>query len=400
MAVEDVEPMLDTSQAGAVSSLGAASAVVYDMDAQLSSLISQIDPHLLRHGVLGDVGQQLTDRKIARRLYRGVKTGQIGHHLHLERAVERQVLDAQFPQYGLTKVDVVASATPDSSNADRLVGRVEHLPDVRGVTQTPLGARTLLTTDVSGASNGPQAIGVVQDIRSLHMGYGVLVGGAGAFQLDHQHQLAGRLAPAIGLLAIVTAVMIALLTGSWALALAAPLLAALSQGAMLGALVWAFQQGHLRHILPMASTGDIIIYVPIVAFALAYALSLDYLVILLSRMREATRRGVDLNEAMTDSLTHTGQVVTAAAGLIALVFLGFATGSLLLVQQLGFALVVAVLLDATLVRCVLLPAVVALVAGRAVPGRSRRVPVAGSPLSTSRTAHGDSEPTKNESTLR
>jgi RND superfamily putative drug exporter len=294
-----------------------------------------------------------------------------------EARVALEVLDAHFPQYGIAQVDVVASVTPHSSNADRLVGRVEHLSGVRSVSQTPLGARTLLTTEVGGASNGPQAVRVVQDIRSLHTGYGILVGGAAAFQLDHEHQLAGRLALAIGLLVIVTALLIALLTGSWALALAAPLLAALSQGAMLGALVWAFQDGHLRHILPTASTGSIIIYVPIVAFALAYALSLDYLVFLFSRMREASQHGTDLNEAMAESLKHTGQVVTAAAGLIALVFLGFATGSLLLVQQLGFALVVAVVLDATLVRCVLLPAVVAVVASRAAPGRSKVGPDSG-----------------------
>ena len=75
MTVEDAEATLDASQTGAVSSLGTALAIVDDMDAQLAFLIPQIDPHLLRHGVLGDVGQQLADREIARRLDRGVETG-------------------------------------------------------------------------------------------------------------------------------------------------------------------------------------------------------------------------------------------------------------------------------------------------------------------------------------
>ena len=164
------------------------------------------------------------------------------------------------------------------------------------------------------------------------------------------------------LLAAVTVVLIGLLTRSLALALLAPLLAALSEAAMLGALVWGYQQGHLQGVLPMTSTGSLVVYVPIVAGVIAYALSLDYLVFVLARVQEARRVGRSLDEAMKDGLSRTGPVITTAAGLMTLVFAGFATGSLLLVQQLGFALAAAIVLDATLVRCLLLPAVVSLLA--------------------------------------
>jgi RND superfamily putative drug exporter len=164
------------------------------------------------------------------------------------------------------------------------------------------------------------------------------------------------------LLAAITVVLIGLLTRSLALALLAPLLAALSEAAMLGALVWGYQHGHLQGVLPMTSTGSVVIYVPIVAAAIAYALSLDYLVFVLARFQEARRAGRSLDEAMKEGLSRTGPVITTAAGLMTLVFAGFATGSLLLVQQLGFALAAAIVLDATLVRCLLLPAVVSLLA--------------------------------------
>ena len=112
----------------------------------------------------------------------------------------------------------------------------------------------------------------------------------------------------------------------------------------------------------MTSTGSVVIYVPIVAAAIAYALSLDYLVFVLARFQEARRAGRSLDEAMKEGLSRTGPVITTAAGLMTMVFAGFATGSLLLVQQLGFALAAAIVLDATLVRCLLLPAAVSLLA--------------------------------------
>lgn len=131
---------------------------------------------------------------------------------------------------------------------------------------------------------------------------------------------------------------------------------------MLGALVWGYQERHLRLLLPMTATGAIVTYVPIVALAIGYASSLDYAVFVLDRVQEARGAGQNLSDAMATGLTRTGPVITGAAGLVTLVFAGFATGSLLLVQQLGFALAVAVVLDATAVRCLILPAVVSLLA--------------------------------------
>ena len=271
------------------------------------------------------------------------------------------VLDADFGIDTAT-VDVVAPVASDSAAARSLARSIEGIRGVESVHTAPLGSQTLVVANVTGDGNGPAALRVVGEVRALELPYHVLVGGEAAFQLDHQHALGQRLPLALLLLGIVTMLLIGLITRSLVLALLAPLLAALSEAAMLGALVWGYQHGHLRGVLPMTSTGSLVIYVPIVAVAMAYALSLDYLVFVLARVQEARRAGHTLDQAMKEGLTKTGPVITTAAGLMTLVFVGFATGSLLLVQQLGFALAAAVVLDATLVRCLLLPALVSLLA--------------------------------------
>ena len=276
----------------------------------------------------------------------------------------RQVLAVLDTHFGLgtATVDAVAPLKPASASAYSLARNIEALPGVQSVSTSRLGDRTLVVANVNGDGNGPGALNVVEELRALKLPYHLLVGGEAAFQLDHEHALGQRLPLALLLLVAVTVVLIGLLTRSVALALLAPLLAALSEAAMLGALVWGYQHGHLQGVLPMTSTGSLVVYVPIVAVAIAYALSLDYLVFVLARVQEARRAGRSLDEAMKEGLSRTGPVITTAAGLMTLVFFGFTTGSLLLVQQLGFALAAAILLDATLVRCFLLPAVVSLVA--------------------------------------
>jgi RND superfamily putative drug exporter len=277
-------------------------------------------------------------------------------------------LDARFPSQGAAAIDVVAPIDAPTRTAKELSRIVARLDGVRAVATAPLGPDTLLVADIDGAGNGPLALRAVHTMREAHLPYKLLVGGGAAFQIDHQHELAERLPLALVLLALATVILIGMLTGSWALALLAPFLAALSQAAMLGALVWAYQQGHLHQLLPMASTGTTIVYVPIVAVAVAvavaYALSLDYFVFLISRIQEARRSGLAHGAAITEGVARTGPVITTAAGLMALVFVGFASGSLLLVEQLGFALAVAVVLDTTVVRCLLVPAVLTLIGHR------------------------------------
>ena len=176
---------------------------------------------------------------------------------------------------------------------------------------------------------------------------GVLVGGDAALRLDHVHQLGVRLPLVVGVLGLLTGALVLGLTRSLRQAVVSVVLALLSQGATLGVLALVFGR-------------SLVIYAPVIAAALSFALSVDYLVFLLHRARELRATGMDERQAVRSALAATGSVITLAAVIFSGVSVGFADTSLLLTRQIGVALLVGVLLDATLVRCMLLPAALAL----------------------------------------
>lgn len=229
---------------------------------------------------------------------------------------------------------------------------VEAVPGVTGVDRD---GRTA-TLRVAGDAQGDAATAVVRTVRD-RVPDGVLVGGDAALRLDHVHQLGGRLPLVVGTLCLLVGGLVLALTRDRRQAVVAVLLALLSQGATLGVLALVFGR-------------SLVIYAPVIAAALAFALSVDYLVFLLHRARELRDAGAGEQQAVRAALGSTGQVITLAALIFSGVSVGFAGTSLLLTQQLGVALVVGVLLDATLVRCLLLPAALAwrpLARRRAVP---------------------------------
>ena len=130
----------------------------------------------------------------------------------------------------------------------------------------------------------------------------------------------------------------------------------LSVGAAYGVLVWIFQDGHLESFLGFNSTGAIISWMPLFLFVVLFGLSMDYHVFILTRIREAYDRGMSTDEAVSHGIKTTAGVVTSAAVVMVAVFAIFATLSLVFFKELGVGLGVAVLIDATLVRGVLLPA--------------------------------------------
>jgi RND superfamily putative drug exporter len=134
------------------------------------------------------------------------------------------------------------------------------------------------------------------------------------------------------------------------------LLNLLSVGAAYGVLVWIFQKGHLESVLGFESTGAIVSWMPIFLFVVLFGLSMDYHVFILTRIREAYDRGMPSDEAVAHGIKTTAGVVTSAAVVMIAVFAIFATLSLLIFKQLGIGLAVAVLIDATIVRAILLPA--------------------------------------------
>src|SRR5204862_6322814 len=134
------------------------------------------------------------------------------------------------------------------------------------------------------------------------------------------------------------------------------LLNLLSVGAAYGVLVWIFQDGHLQSLLGFHSNGAIVPWMPMFLFVVLFGLSMDYHVFILTRIREAFDRGLPTEEAVSHGIKTTAGVVTSAAVVMISVFAIFATLSLLMFKELGVGLAVAVLIDVTVIRAVLLPA--------------------------------------------
>ncbi|MCM2255784.1 MAG: MMPL family transporter [Vicinamibacteria bacterium] len=190
------------------------------------------------------------------------------------------------------------------------------------------------------------------------------VGGLAAFNADYEDALSGRLAMVVASVVLATLLALGLAFRSVLLPLKAVALNLLSVAAAVGALVIVFQDGTGAGLFGLAAgTGSVFPAVPVLVFAIVFGLSMDYEVFLVARVLEARRAGLGDEAAVVEGLAHTGGVITSAAAIMVAVFGAFAAGDLLLVQMLGFALAVAVALDATVIRLALGPALLVL-AGR------------------------------------
>ena len=192
-----------------------------------------------------------------------------------------------------------------------------------------------------------------------------LVGGLAAEWADATNAVLDRVWIVVLWLAIATMVILFLFTGSILIPIKAFLLNLLSLGAMLGVLVWVFQEGRLQWLTgDYTVTGTVDISTIALIAVIAFALSMDYEVFMLSRIKEEHDAGASTTDAVAFGLQRTGRIITAAALLIAIVFASFLTSSATNIKQLGFGVTVAILLDATVVRGLLVPAFMR-IAGRA-----------------------------------
>jgi RND superfamily putative drug exporter len=185
----------------------------------------------------------------------------------------------------------------------------------------------------------------------------LLIGGIPALNADYQTIVDDHFAPATAL--VVVGTLLALMAGfrSLIVAMKAIVLNLLSVAASFGALVLVFQDGHLSNLLGVpGGTGSIFPLVPIVTFAITFGLSMDYEVFLVARVLEARRSGLSETDAIPEGLARTAGLITSAAAIMIVVFAAFTFGDFLVVEMIGFTLAVAVLIDATLVRIVIGPA--------------------------------------------
>ena len=230
------------------------------------------------------------------------------------------------------------------------------------------GKATLVEILPASGVTPPQEIRWVRELRRLPVadllgipGAKITVGGIPALNADYADAVGDRLPRVIAL--VVTATFLALFAGFRSLFAAAKavVLNLISVGAAFGALVLVFQEGHgCRFLGVPEGTAGVFPIVPILAFAIVFGLSMDYEVFLVARVLEARRSGLGENEAIAESLAKTAGLITSAAAIMIVVFTGFTLGDFLVIKMLGFTLAVAVLIDATLVRIVIGPALLAL----------------------------------------
>jgi RND superfamily putative drug exporter len=205
---------------------------------------------------------------------------------------------------------------------------------------------------------------IVHTIRDTRAPFPVIVGGAPAQLVDAKSALFSRLPLAIGIIAIATFVLLFMMFGSLLVPVKALVLNFLSLTATFGAMVWIFQDGHLASFLHFTPTGYLDISSPILMFCIAFGLSMDYEVFLLSRIKEEYDHTQDNVHSVAVGLEHTGRIVTAAAVLISVVFMSIGLGSVRFMKLFGIGMTIAVLMDAFVIRATLVPAFMRL-AGRA-----------------------------------
>jgi putative drug exporter of the RND superfamily len=269
-----------------------------------------------------------------------------------------ETVRARFQDGGTDPVVVVVESAPGSPPVAAYLDRIGRLPGVARVETRPGTPPQLTVLDVvpTGTSEGPVATGLVERIRALERPVAAGVTGPAAFLVDYRDSLASRLPYALGLIGLATFALLFLMTGSVVVPVKAIVMNVLSLGASFGALVWVFQDGHLSGPLGFDPPGMVDITVPVLIFVFAFGLSMDYEVFLLSRIKEAWDQTGDNDRAVALGLQRTGRIVTSAAALIVVVFLGFAAGELLTIKEVGLGMAIAVVLDATVVRMLLVPA--------------------------------------------
>jgi RND superfamily putative drug exporter len=210
--------------------------------------------------------------------------------------------------------------------------------------------------------NSDASEATVERIRGIAAppGSAVLVGGATADFIDFQGSLARHLPIAFAIIVLATLVILFLMTGSVVLPVKSLIMNVLNLSAVFGLLVLIFQDGRLEGLLDYASSGAIEQTMPILLFAVAFGLSTDYAVFLLSRIKEARDNGASDSECVAIGLERTGRIVTAAALLFAIAIGAFATSQIIFIKENGVGTALAVLIDASIIRALLVPSLMEL----------------------------------------
>jgi RND superfamily putative drug exporter len=266
-------------------------------------------------------------------------------------------LRADFPQNDSRAIQVVTAGDPGAAALDAYARRLSDLPGVTHVVSSAGrdGVQRLTVLLGTTDSRSTEAQDVVRRIRATPAPTEVKVGGDAAVLVDSKSAIASRLPLAAGLIAVTTFVLLFLFTGSVLQPLRALLFNLLSLSATLGLMVLVFQHGFASSLLgftPLPLDTSMLMLL----FCIAFGLSMDYEVFVISRIKEAHDAGAGPREAVVHGLSRSGRIISAAAVLLSISLFAFGTSGVSFIQMFGIGTGLAVLLDATLVRGVLLPA--------------------------------------------
>jgi RND superfamily putative drug exporter len=316
---------------------------------------------------------------------RGVHFGETDERVLPAAEPARQAIEtlkADFPALSSAGIQVVLRGTrgdaPEKDATEDFAARLERVRGIAEVTPAGSGDEVVVFTATPAATDpfSDAARDSVADIRALRppADTELLVGGATARNVDSLEATADRLPLMIGLLVGATLVLMFLAFGSILLPIKAVVVSALSLTATFGILVWIFQDGHGAGLLQV-TPAPLEVGIVVLMAAVVFGLSTDYEVFLLSRMVEARTRGATTAEAVTTGLARTGRVISAAALLLIVVTGAFALSSVTTMRFVGVGMIIALVLDATVVRMLLVPAVLRLMGDAAwwAPGPMRRL---------------------------
>jgi RND superfamily putative drug exporter len=282
-----------------------------------------------------------------------------------DEARQLQVVAGDIPDPSARAADVDAYAAslsrlPGAASVETITGSYVDGQNVSG--PGPLSPRfqadhaVWLAVVPSVEAYSEEGEQLAKDVRDARAPFPVLVTGPSAELVDSKESLFARLPIALGIVALATFVLLFLMFGSILVPIKALILNVLSLSATFGALVWIFQDGNLSGVLDFTETGTLPASIPLLLFCIAFGLSMDYEVFLLSRIKEEHDRTGDNTSSVAIGLERTGRIVTAAAVLISVVFLAFATSRVSFIKIFGIGLSLAVLMDAFVIRATLVPA--------------------------------------------
>jgi putative drug exporter of the RND superfamily len=309
-----------------------------------------------------------------------LRSGEAGVSTLPDRLEAKQgylALNAEFPGETTQPVEIVidgeAASPAVKAGIERLRERLanEDLFGPAELETNGAGDLTVLTVPIKGDPLSEDSVDAVRELRTTYVpaafpdsGVDVLVAGDTAESIDESDTLSSWLPIVLAFVLGLSFVLLTVAFRSLVVAVKAIAVNLLSVGAAYGLLVLVFQEGVGNELLGFPQVDTIEAWVPLFLFAVLFGLSMDYHVFLLSRIRERFRRTGDNSDAVVHGVASTGRIITGAALIIIAVFSGFARGDLVMFQQMGFGVAVALLLDATLVRLVLVPAAMELLGER------------------------------------